>query len=103
MLGTGQVAAEDRDTCAKRQGERSISACSRLIAQGQLDDGNRATIHMLRGMAYRGKGEYDRAIADFEEVIRLSQTFGSNDLTAAAHVVRASAYFLSGNFENALA
>jgi len=50
-----------------------------------------------RGLTYYRKGDADRAIGVFDEVIRLQPTF------AEAYIIRGSAYQLKGQLPNALA
>ncbi len=103
LIFTAAIAADDRGTCSERQGTRSIAACTRLISSGRLDAGDQAEIYALRGTAYRDNGQYDLAIADFTQVIQLSEKFASSDVVASAYVVRGSAYSLKGDLEKALA
>jgi tetratricopeptide (TPR) repeat protein len=73
---TVSAAADDRDTCGDwLRGEESVAACSRLIKRNAKD----ADAYFKRGMYYAvgesgeaGSGhDYDRAIADYEQAIRL--------------------------------
>jgi tetratricopeptide (TPR) repeat protein len=48
-----------------------IAACSRAIDSGELNSRNLPVVYSNRGLAYGNKGEYDRAIADFDQAIRL--------------------------------
>jgi tetratricopeptide (TPR) repeat protein len=103
LIATGALAANDQDVCAQRQGDKSIAACSRLISSGRLDGSQLTIIYALRGAAYRNKGDYDSAIADFTQTIELFQKDASNNVVADAYVVRANAYSLTGDSGNALA
>src|SRR5215831_2601604 len=47
--------------------ERSILACSQLIGS----EPEVAWAYINRGLAYKAKGEYDRAIADYNKAIEL--------------------------------
>jgi tetratricopeptide (TPR) repeat protein len=67
--------AADRAACGTRDGDGAIAACGRMIAL----DPNDAVAFNNRGFAYVGKSDYDRAIADYSEAIRLDPK-----LTAAA-------------------
>ena len=58
---------------------------------------NVATAYTNRGVAYGGKGGYDRAIADFDEAIKLNP----ND--ANAYYNRGLAYKKKGDKEQAIA
>ena len=48
-----------------------IGACTRLIQSGRFDNKNLAKAFFNRGAAYDDKGQYDRAIRDYTEAIRL--------------------------------
>jgi tetratricopeptide (TPR) repeat protein len=63
--------ADDTDTCKEAAGEDSIAACSRLIERNPQD----AVAYTDRGEAYNDKGDYDRAIIDLDEAIRLESKF----------------------------
>src|SRR5262245_20773111 len=68
-LAAGQV---DWDACKGDDPDRSIAACTRII-QGRGETAQRlANAHYNRGVAYKDKGDLDRAIADFTEAIRLN-------------------------------
>ncbi len=57
------VADDDPNTCKQVSGDMAIAACTRAIASGGAFNN--------RGLAYQDKHDYDRAIADFNEAIRL--------------------------------
>ncbi len=63
----------DAETCrtAGTVDER-INACTRAIISGQLSTQNLAITFSNRGNAWRSKGENDRAMADYNEAIRLN-------------------------------
>ena len=66
------VRADDTETCRRWAGDDSLAACSRLIASGTLRGGDLAQSYVWRGITYiRSKGDWDRAIADFTEALRL--------------------------------
>src|SRR6266481_5067290 len=56
-----------------------------------------AIAHHQRGLAYRSKGNFDRAIADFSEAIRLDPKL------AAAYNNRGNAYKNKGDLDRAIA
>lgn len=64
---------DDARRCAQEtRPELVLDYCSRAIQSGQLSAANLAIIFQVRGAHYTGKGEYDRAIQDFSEAIRLN-------------------------------
>lgn len=92
------VRADDMQTCRRWADDETIAACSRLIASGTQRGGDLAQAYLWRGITYiRFKGDWDRAIADFTEALRL----GSKD--PGAYAGRAAAYIRKGDFDRALA
>ncbi len=73
-----------------------IAACTRNIQSGRFAGPNLATAFMNRGLAYKKKSQWDRAIADYSEAIRLkpdnAQVFNN----------RGNAYFFNGQWDRAL-
>jgi lipoprotein NlpI len=65
------AAADDADTCAKQSGDVAIAACSRAIASGKFRGEELAAIYVSRGVEYKNKRGLDRAIADYDQAIRL--------------------------------
>ena len=74
-----------------------IGGCTAVIQSGRETAADRAIAYNIRGVAYRDKGEMDRAIADFSEAIRL------NPLLASAYHDRAIAYRAKGDNGRAVA
>jgi tetratricopeptide (TPR) repeat protein len=74
----------------------TISGCTTLIQSGQESKKNLASDLNNRGIAYRDKGQYDRAIQDYDEAIRLIPNDGKlfNN--------RGTAYFSKGQFDRAI-
>jgi Flp pilus assembly protein TadD len=62
-----EAAAGDIATCKAADGDDSIAACSRVIAQHP----RYATAYYSRARVYGRNGDYDRAIADLDRAIRL--------------------------------
>jgi lipoprotein NlpI len=63
----------DAENCAKASGDdETIAACTRLITSEERSSSNLASTFHNRGTAWGNKGDYDRAIADFNEAIRLN-------------------------------
>jgi tetratricopeptide (TPR) repeat protein len=89
--------ADDAGTCKKVAGDDSLAACTRLISSQALRGGDLAQAYASRGAIYiRFKGDWDRAIADYDEALRLDPK------NAGAHAGRAAAYLRKGNVDRAL-
>src|SRR5258707_15806192 len=71
--------ADDTETCRRWVGDDALAACTRLVQTQR--GGDVAQAYVWRGITYmRFKGDWDRAIADFNEGLRL----GSKDPGAYA-------------------
>lgn len=73
-----------------------IVACTRNIQSGRFIGQNLAKAFTNRGLAYKSKGLWDRAIADYDEAIRLMPelVFVFNN--------RGNAYYYKGQFDRAI-
>ena len=70
----------DWDQCIGREGsnpEVVIKGCSKIIDDTQNGPAMSATAHNNRGVAYRLRGEYDLALNDYNEAIRLNPNFAN--------------------------
>jgi tetratricopeptide (TPR) repeat protein len=74
-----------------------IKGCTAVIATGPIAGNNLAKAYYNRGIAYAGKGEYDSAIADYDQTIRLSPK------NANAFYNRGSAYAKKRQYDQAIA
>jgi lipoprotein NlpI len=73
LLPVAALAASERDraNCQGSDPSRMVGACTRVIEDmGEAPD-QRALALIMRGLAYVAKGDTDRAIADYDEAIRL--------------------------------
>lgn len=67
----------DLADCGRRAGEQAIQGCSRIIAAERkpgipiADPDHLAIIYVNRGFAYRNRGDYKQALADFDTAIEL--------------------------------
>ena len=86
----------DRDDC-EADGERSIRGCTRMIQDRSVSAKDRAFAYHYRASEYLKKGDADRAIADFTQVIRLEPKHGF------AYSFRAGAYRAKGDLDRAIA
>ncbi len=73
-----------------------IAACTRNIQSGRFTGRNLAIAFTNRGLAYKRKGQWDRAIADYSEAIRLK----SDD--AQVFNNRGNAYYHKGHLDRAI-
>ncbi|MEA2905436.1 MAG: hypothetical protein QOI12_2823 [Alphaproteobacteria bacterium] len=73
LLAWPVVAAAENgfDDCAARDLDKRLAACTRIIDAGGDGKAARAAAYYNRGNAYREKGEYDLAIADYGQAIAL--------------------------------
>jgi Flp pilus assembly protein TadD len=74
MLGSHMpsASADNRTTCynAKSAPDAIITACSRLAKSAALNESDRRNAHLFRGVGYFRSGNYQPAVADFDEVLR---------------------------------
>jgi len=73
-----------------------ISGCSAVIQAGQDNPRLLATAFNNRGVAYKFKGEYDRAVEDYDQAILL------NPNLANAYNNRGVIYRLKGDYDRAI-
>ena len=66
------LAAPAQAQCNSKDADTSIAGCSAILASGNADKGQREFAHFQRAIAYAKKGNFDNAIADDTEVIRLN-------------------------------
>ena len=71
----GQTRDENRARCEDRDPDLSIGGCTALIQSGQEPTASLAIAFNNRGNAYRDKGQYDRAIEDYDQAIRLNPNY----------------------------
>jgi len=131
LLASAPAAADDLADCRSGDLDRSIEGCSRIIQAGKQGKAILSAAYNGRGHAYNEKRDYDRAIADLNEAIRLDarnvaafnnrgrayvakrdyargiadldQAIRLDPRHAIAFINRGSAHTESGNYERALA
>jgi tetratricopeptide (TPR) repeat protein len=74
-----------------------LDGCTAIIQSGQESREKLATAFDNRGVAYRLKGEYDRALQDYEQAIHL------NPSNANAYNNRGIIYRINGEYARAIA
>src|SRR5208282_4401642 len=77
--------------------DRTIVTCTIVIESGRESDHNLAIDFAIRANAYRARGELYRAIADYDETIRLNPT----DANALKN--RGNVYFERKDYDHAIA
>ena len=93
----GAAAADDWETCAKAWGDTAIAACTRAIGSPRFKDRDLVRLYYNRGIEYDEKRDYDRAIADYNEVIHLDPIY------AKAYCDRGNAWRNKGDLDRAIA
>jgi len=95
---SGAAAAQtpDQQRCSAPEPDLSIEGCTAMIQSGKEMPENLAIAFYNRGTAYTRTGEYDRAIADFDQAIRLNPTY------AEAFTNRGAAYNGKGKYGRAI-
>jgi lipoprotein NlpI len=89
--------ADDLATCKNASGDDVIAACSRVIASGSASPDDLRSAHFIRGAEYAEKHDYDRAIADYNETLRLDPEY------AGVFIFRGDAYRAKQNYDRAMA
>lgn len=92
-----RAAADDVDTCAEAASDQAIAACTRAIGSGRLHDRDLAVEYYNRGVNYAAKGDYDHAVADYSEAIKLDPKY------ADAYGNRGNAYRDTHDIDRAFA
>jgi tetratricopeptide (TPR) repeat protein len=93
----GTATADDLSTCAEGSGDVAVVACTRALDSGSLNRTDRVRAYNNRGILRKRKGDYDRAIADFAEAIRINPKYSS------AYTNRGVAYAEKHDYDRALA
>jgi tetratricopeptide (TPR) repeat protein len=101
LLWTCDIASAqdaDRKTCRSQTAppDQVEAACARVLAGGALSDTDRAVILTDRCNAYDSGGEYDKAISDCNEAIRLRPEF------PPAFYSRCLVYLVKGDYDKAI-
>ena len=104
VLPLATAGAEDLTYCnqglgAEEAGDHdlAIDYYTRCLNEGDLSRGNQVIIYNRRGNAYYYKGDYDRAVADYDRAIRLRPDY------AFHYYNRGIAYSDKGEYDRAIA
>jgi tetratricopeptide (TPR) repeat protein len=88
----------DLESCRQAEDlDRRIAGCTKIVQDRGTSKEIRVGAYNNRGLAYRWKREYDRAIADFGEALKLDPKY------AAGYNNRGLAYSSKEDFERAIA
>src|SRR5580704_11266374 len=87
----------DQQLCLAPDPDLSISRCTAMIQSGHETQQNLAVAFSDRGLAYARKDQYDRALEDLDQAIRLNPNY------TAAFNNRGSAYSAKGDLDRAIA
>jgi tetratricopeptide (TPR) repeat protein len=95
----GMAAADDRSLCdsSNTPADDAVAACSRRLTSGELKGRDIAITYNNRGWGWTKKGDLDRAIADYNEAIRLDPAYTN------AYNNRASVWTRKGAHDRAIA
>lgn len=75
MLLARPAVADDRQGCIDKWDLKTLAACTRAIESGKYLGGSLAVLYFNRGAAHQHDLDYDRAIADYSEAIRLNSDY----------------------------
>ena len=102
VLGNcNSAAADDRDLCKTASGDTAIEACTRAIDSKKFKGKKQIRVLSLlytnRGVEYEIKKDYDKAIADHDQAIKVDPK------NPAPYNNRGNAYIGKQDYEHALA
>lgn len=89
--------ANDLVDCRTKMAEERISACTKVISKGGVDNKTLGIAYSLRGSSYNSTTDRDKAIADFMRAIELDP--GTSD----AHVAQGLIHMVRNEKDKALA
>jgi tetratricopeptide (TPR) repeat protein len=96
LAASAQSRRENQKKCVSSDPDTSIAGCTALIQAGRESTVSLVSAYSRRASAYMRKTDYDRAIQDYGDSIRLNP----ND--ASAYSDRGNAYFYKGDYDRAI-
>ena len=87
---------QDWDDCTSSDADVSLAGCSNIIGRAKDTKNNLAIAYFNRGIAYQNKGDHAKAIAEFNQSIKL------NASDPAAYRNRGYSYAQTGEFDRAI-
>jgi tetratricopeptide (TPR) repeat protein len=104
MVALGQDTQQDMQKCQSGSPDARITSCTTLIQAGLLTTlqtglflpERRSVVYNNRGVAYTDKGDYERAIRDYNEAIHLNPT------SVGTFYSRGYAYKKKGDYDRAI-
>src|SRR5437763_1709801 len=88
--------ANDADTCLRASGDAAIAACTRAVGSGLYKGHSLAVLYNNRGFEWYAKGDYDHAVADYTEAIRLDPQY------THAYIGRGLTWYNTGDYHRAI-
>lgn len=89
--------APDPEQCNASDPDTRIEGCNALIALSEKSPDLQAAAYLKRGVAYRLKGQFDKAIADYNAALRINPHY------AEAYNNRGDAQDALGQYDKAIA
>src|SRR5579863_2660464 len=96
LTAAGQTRDDNWNKCKADDPDTSIAGCTALIQSGQESTTDLSSAYFDRGIAYRQKKEYDLAMQDLDEAIKLKPDF------AGALNTRGNVYSDKGEVDRAI-
>jgi len=75
VAAVGQTRDQNWEKCKAEDPDTSIAGCTALIQAGQESTVDLASAYFDRGIAYRDKKEYDLALQDLDQALKLKPDF----------------------------
>ncbi len=77
LVSGAAASANDTDICFKQSGDAAIAACSAAISSGEHKGDRLAELFNSRGVEWRLKDNYERALADYNESLAIAPQYAA--------------------------